>query len=84
MAVCGKLTTDLDFGCPEFTRQYEQSFVILNASDIDTQTVDIDTVNEDGTTTAVECRHRVEFSLKAGKTGYRISLPETTSDRARP
>jgi hypothetical protein len=77
MAVCGKLTTDLDFGCPEFVRQYEQSFVILNASDIDTETVDITKANDDATTTANECRHRVEFSLKAGAKGYRVSLPET-------
>jgi hypothetical protein len=63
-SICGTLKAGLDLSCVAPTRRYYQQAVIINKADIETITVN--------PPTAETCAYTVEFSLKDGKTGYRI------------
>jgi len=67
--ICALLTSGFDFSCiVEYARKYYQEIVVMNSDDMDTTTIVTDTT---------PLNHSVAFVLKAGKTGYRFSLPDT-------
>lgn len=63
--LCAKLVNGLDFSCDAPVRKYFQQAVVINKSDIETYTKNL----PDGET----CAYTVNFTLKPGTTGYRIS-----------
>jgi len=72
-SICALLDKGLDFSClTDVARKYYQEMVIINTSDIDSTTV-VKTIASTPTT----CDHKVAFTLKATKTGYKLALPDT-------
>jgi hypothetical protein len=81
-SICGQIKRGFDASClNNLTRKYYQQAVLINRSDIDNSTIVIEVVDngDAGTPPVSSCKHRVSFSLKAGATGYRITLPENGS-----
>lgn len=72
---CEKLRQGLDLTCTVPARRYFQQVVLVNREDVDQKNILTSTVTIEDEYT---CRHRVVFSLKEGKTGYRFSLGETS------
>lgn len=70
-SICGTLKAGLDLSCNPPVRKYYQQAVIINKSDIATFTINPPTIST--------CAYSVEFTLKEGKTGYRISGGENGS-----
>lgn len=63
-STCAKLISGYDADCVVSARRYYQQAVVINKTDIETYTVSLPDV-------ALEtCAYNVEFTLKAGKTGY--------------
>lgn len=67
---CAKLVNGYDTGCNPPVRKYYQQAVLINKTDIDEFTI---TPPDSETET---CNYKVNLTLKAGTTGYRISGPE--------
>jgi len=70
---CARLVNGLDLSCVQPARKYFQQAVLINKSDIDSYTItgpDPDVPS---------CDYKVNFTLKAGKTGYRIQGIEAMS-----
>lgn len=67
---CAKLVNGIDIGCNPPVRKYYQQAVFINKTDIDTVTI------TPPDTEAETCNYNVQFTLKAGTTGYRVSGPE--------
>lgn len=72
-SICGILKNGQDASCVAPARRFYQQAVIINKADIDTFMITTPTA-EDPT-----CAYTVEFSLKAGTTGYRFTGPESGS-----
>lgn len=72
-SVCGTLKNGLDVSCVSPVRRYAQQIVIINKADIDEYTITAPT-GAGGI-----CAYNVAFTLKDGKTGYRIQGPENGS-----
>lgn len=73
-SICGTLRNGQDNSCPTtIQRKYFQQAVLINRADIDYSTVVY------GEPTEAECEYNVQFSLKEGATGYRISGSEQGS-----
>lgn len=72
-SICGTLKAGLDISCISPARRYYQQAVIINKSDIETY----DIVAPTGVADA--CAYHVTFTLKDGKTGYRIQGSENGS-----
>lgn len=70
-SICGTLKAGLDLSCISPVRRYFQQAVIINKADIETFTINPPTIST--------CAYTVEFTLKDGKTGYRISGAENGS-----
>ena len=71
--VCGELFKGLDFKCLEsVSRKFFQEIVIINYNHIDTATI----VKKIEGSDTVACAHNVAFTLKAGKKGYALTLPQ--------
>jgi hypothetical protein len=71
--VCGELFKGLDFKCLDtISRKYFQEIVIINYNDIDATSI-VKTIAGSATE---DCAHNVEFTLKAGATGYALTLPQ--------
>lgn len=73
---CEKLRDGLDLSCTTPARKYYQQVVLVNRDDVDQKQILTSTVSIEDEYT---CRHRVIFSLKEGKTGFRFSMPESSS-----
>lgn len=69
-SVCGSLKNGQDASCTPPVRRFFQQAVLINKADIDTFTISTPTLEDPA------CKYTVEFSLKAGKTGYRFTGPE--------
>lgn len=67
--VCGVLKSGQDLSCKSVISRFYQQIVIINYSDIDTKTINTESVG-------VTCNHNVAFTLKTGKEGFRFSLSE--------
>jgi len=74
-SVCAQLVNGLDVGCIAPVRKAYQQAVLINKNDIDTFTVTLPDAGAEPPT----CAYSVEFALKAGKTGYRITGTEAGS-----
>ena len=74
-SVCAQLVNGLDVGCIAPVRKAYQQAVLINKNDIDTFTVTLPDAGAVPTT----CAYSVEFALKAGTTGYRITGTEAGS-----
>lgn len=71
--VCGELFKGLDFKCLDtVSRKFFQEIVIINYNDIDSSSV----VKRIEGSSTVGCSHNVEFTLKAGKKGFALTLPQ--------
>lgn len=67
--VCGGIKNGQDNSCTNSPSRYFQQAVIINMNDIDTKTINTTDLGEG-------CNRNVQFTLKAGKTGYRFTLSE--------
>lgn len=74
-SICGTLKNGQDASCIAPARRFYQQAVVINKSDIDTETV----VLSVPTAEDPECAYSVKFSLKEGKTGLRFTGPESGS-----
>lgn len=72
-SLCAKLFNGLDVSCVKPVSKYYQQAVIINKSDIDTETITLPNAETE------ECAYTVTFALKAGTTGYRIQGAEAGS-----
>jgi len=72
--ICALLSGGNDASCLAPARKYHQQAVLINKSDIDPATVTI------SSPAGVTCNYNVEFSLKAGKTGYKFLGPAAGSN----
>lgn len=72
-SICAKLFNELDVSCNSPVRKYFQQAVLINKTDIDNFTI---TTQDAGTET---CNYKVNFTLKSGTTGYRITGAEAGS-----
>lgn len=70
--ICGTITKGQDYSCQSVPSRYFQQIVIINMGDLDEVTIN----NSD---VAGVCSRNVQFTLKEGATGYRISLPDNGS-----
>lgn len=75
LSLCGRLGNGLDLGCIAPTRKYFQQIVLINKSDIAEYTIN----KPDPFATPPVCAYNVEFTLKEGTIGYRISGVESGS-----
>lgn len=75
---CLALNTGADFSCGTFQKKYAQQIVLINKKDVAAWSIQTskDSLIPDIPT---ECRHRIQFYLKEGKTGYRFTFPERGS-----
>jgi len=75
---CISLHKGQDLSCGIWVKKYYQQLVLINKDDVNNFNT-LSKRNEDGT-----FRHRIQFDLKAGKTGYRFQGAENgTSFNAR-
>jgi len=74
-SVCARLVNGLDISCIAPVRKAYQQAVLINKNDIDTFTVSL----PDASATPPTCAYTVEFALKSGSTGYRITGTEAGS-----
>lgn len=72
-SICGKLLNDLDFSCVKPVSKYYQQAVFFSLFDVDTKTISLPDAEDE------TCAYSVEFSLKAGTTGYRVTGAEAGS-----
>lgn len=72
-SICGTLKAGLDISCISPVRRYFQQAVIINKADIEEYAITAPTGVADA------CAYHVEFTLKEGKTGYRIQGSENGS-----
>lgn len=70
--ICGTISKGQDNSCKNVPSRYFQQMVIMNMSDFDEIQINDSDV-------AGVCTRNVEFTLKEGATGYRISLPDNGS-----
>jgi len=68
LSTCALLGNGQDQSCINSTKKYFQQAVIVNRADISSYTI---------TKTDSPCAYNVSFALKAGKTGYRFTGPES-------
>lgn len=73
-SICGTLKAGQDLSCITPARRYFQQAVIINKSDIDTYTI-----TAPNGVAPDSCEYQVEFTLKDGKTGYRLMGSENGS-----
>ena len=66
--ICAKLQNGLDISCDAPVRKFFQQAVVINKTDMGTSVKFIPGPSG--------CAYKVQFSLKPGTTGYRISGPE--------
>ena len=71
-SLCARLLNGLDVSCVKPVSKYYQQAVIINKSDINTETINFPGQQED-------CAYAVNFELIAGTTGYRIQGAEAGS-----
>ncbi len=64
---CIKIHKGQELGCKAWVRKYFQQLILINKDDVNTFNI-LSKVNGDGS-----FRHRIQFDLKAGKTGYRFT-----------
>ena len=74
-STCALLVNDLDVACIAPVRKAYQQAVLINKNDFDTSTITLPDPAADPPT----CDYSVEFALKSGTTGYRISGAEAGS-----
>lgn len=67
-SLCARLTTGQDASCESPKRKYYQQAVVINHSDIDPSTVQIN--KTDYASAEQNCEYNVSFQLKTGKKGY--------------
>ncbi len=72
-SLCAKLFNSLDVSCVAPVRKYYQQAVIINKTDIEAYTITLPDADVE------TCAYKVEFALKDGATGYRISGAEAGS-----
>jgi len=66
--ICGILLNGQDTVCNPLVRRYYQQAIVINKDDVDTSTVTTPTVGQ--------CDYKVNFALKAGKSGLLFISPE--------
>lgn len=76
MGICDKLRSGLDLTCKSFARKYYQQVVLVNRSDVKNKIVVLSTLDINGN---YICRNRAFFDLLNGKTGYRFSVNENST-----
>lgn len=72
-SICGTLKNGLDLSCVSLIRKYAQQAVLINKADIEEYTITAPT-GAGGV-----CAYNVAFTLKDGKTGYRLHGPDNGS-----
>lgn len=74
---CALLQKGFDLSCGGFAKKYFQQLVLVNRADLLSYSIQ---TKKSINLTETECRHRVRFKLKEGKTGYRFSANEKGSN----
>jgi hypothetical protein len=74
-SLCAKLLAGQDNSCSAPIRKYEQQIVVINKSDIEEYEITKTNFSIDPPV----CAYNVNFTLKDGKTGYRIIGPQNGS-----
>lgn len=77
ISLCATLLSGQVSDCEPLKRRYYQQAVIINKSDIDSASVQINKTDYDQVTPT--CEYSVQFVLKPGKTGYLFKGPESGS-----
>ena len=73
-SICAKLNAGFDASCDPPSRKYYQQGVIMNKTDIDPATI---VITEPA---GAQCDYNVEFTMKAGTTGYKFLGPSAGSN----
>lgn len=76
MGICEKLRSGMDLSCATFARKYYQQVVLVNRLDVKNKNVVLSSLDILGN---YLCRNRVFFDLIDGKTGYRFSINENST-----
>lgn len=72
--LCARLANGQDAACVALKRKYFQQAVLINRTDIDGSTINVQKTDYD--TSPYTCSYKVSFDLLPGKTGYRFTGPE--------
>jgi len=73
---CEKLRAGLDLSCGNIVKKYYQQAILVNREDVLNKLILTSTVS---IADVYECRHKVSFNLKTGKTGFLFSASENSS-----
>jgi len=73
---CEKLRAGLDLSCGNIVKKYYQQAVLVNREDVLNKLILTSTVSIND---VYNCRHKVSFNLKTGKTGFLFSASENSS-----
>jgi len=73
---CEKLRAGLDLSCGNIVKKYYQQAVLVNREDVLNKLILTSTVS---IADVYDCRHKVSFNLKTGKTGFLFSASENSS-----
>jgi len=73
---CEKLRDGLDLSCGNIVKKYYQQAILVNREDVLNKLILTSTLS---IADVYECRHKVSFNLKTGKTGFLFSASENSS-----